>query len=379
VETASKPASPRTASGPGGVQDAFAHCPDLVARVGTNGKVIDCNRDLEGRNSGFPFADFFSAGGRSAVQGAVLDCIDKGQPGRTEASGPRHDGTPGWYLVTLSPVIAGGDVAAVMAVALDITDRKKEEDRLRRSEAVMADTQGVAHLGVWEWDISKPHAQWSPELYRIYGLDPKTHVPTYEDYLKRVHADDRQRVMDATNDVFHKLQPYSHDERIYRGDGALRYLHTWAMPILDDNGKLVRLMGVCQDITDRKLAEQALETHAAELSRSNADLERFAYAASHDLQEPLRAVASYVELLARRYRGKLDAGADEAIGFVVDGVRRMKSLLEDLMRYSRLTAPSGPVQCSLAEALERVKASLSHSLAASGARIVSHDLHDAGI
>lgn len=74
---------------------------------------------------------------------------------------------------------------------------------------------------------SEPNATWSAELYRIYGLTPEQYTPSYEQYLTMVHPDDRQRVIDATNRVFHEHVPYSHDERIFRPDGSTRYLYTW--------------------------------------------------------------------------------------------------------------------------------------------------------
>ena len=130
----------------------------------------------------------------------------------------------------------------------------------------------------------------------------------------------------------------------------------------------------------RKRAEEALARHAdelahanGELARSNRELEQFAYVASHDLQEPLRMVASYTQLLRRRYQGKLDQDADEFITFAVDGVNRMKQLISDLLDFSRAgTRGVEPVPTLVSTALERSLLNLQASLRESGAR-VSHD------
>jgi protein-histidine pros-kinase len=128
---------------------------------------------------------------------------------------------------------------------------RREAGQRQQAQDRLDEAQRLAGIGTWRWDVSKPHAEWSPELYSIYGLDPATHVPTYEDYLTRVHPDDVGRVKAATEAVFRDHRPYSHDERIRRPDGTWRNLHTWAQAELDEDGRLVALIGACQDLTER--------------------------------------------------------------------------------------------------------------------------------
>ncbi|HEU0298397.1 MAG TPA: ATP-binding protein, partial [Longimicrobium sp.] len=130
---------------------------------------------------------------------------------------------------------------------------------------------------------------------------------------------------------------------------------------------------VLRDVTDRFRAEEALEQQAQELARSNAELEQFAYVASHDLQEPLRMVASYTQLLARRYGDRLDDDAREFIGYAVDGVRRMQSLISDLLAYSRVGSRSGaPEAVDLDAVMERTTDVLRGTIEDAGAE-VTHD------
>jgi len=129
-----------------------------------------------------------------------------------------------------------------------------------------------------------------------------------------------------------------------------------------------------RDITKRQRAEEVLKKTADKLARSNADLKQFAYAASHDLREPLHSIAGFVKLLERRYKGKLDEKADEFIGYIIDGVKRMDMLIHDLLEYSRVEAKGkdfGPVNCSVA--LQEAVNNLHSAIEESGAEL-TYDL-----
>jgi PAS domain S-box-containing protein len=269
---------------------------------------------------------------------ALVGCeiADRFQWGETGPGGVRA-----WFAATVTPLANGG----YWCQSADITELKREEERLRRSEQLLVDTQGTAHPGTWDWDITQPNAVWSDELYRIYGLTSDGYTPSYEAYLTKIHPDDRQRVIDATNRVFHEHVPYSHDERIFRPDGSIRHLHTWAHPVLDHAGKLVRLVGVCLDVTDRALAEEevralnvGLEARVAERTRAVEqalhDLEQFNSMVSHDLRAPLAVIQLSTDLILREK--EQSQRTQDNVGRVQRSVEHMNQLLEDLLGLARV-------------------------------------------
>ena len=172
-------------------------------------------------------------------------------------------------------------------------------------------------------------------------------------------------------------------ETIPGPEGVLRHWLVFKFPIAGTTGQRL-LAGMAIDITDRRQVEEELRTlnrelerrvqeRTAELARSNAELEQFASVVSHDLQEPLRMVTSYTALLAKRYHGQLDADADEFIGYVVDGVARMRQLITDLLAYSRVNARGQQMTATGCESvLTRALENLAVAVAESNAQ-VSHD------
>ena len=150
-------------------------------------------------------------------------------------------------------------------------------------------------------------------------------------------------------------------------------LETRYSPLRDDNGAISGAIAVAFDVTERKQAEEALRQYAEDLSRSNSDLEQFAYVASHDLQEPLRAIVGFTKMLARRYEGQLDEDADDYISRIVNASGRMQSLIIDLLEYSRVgrgVEKLKPTDCETI--VTRVIDGLHAAVEDSGA-IVTHD------
>ena len=207
----------------------------------------------------------------------------------------------------------------------------------------------------------------NPAWNRMLGYDDQELATT--PYIDLIHPDDQAAARAVIDRMASGGTTIEFVCRIRRRDGMWRHI-LWSGQGAPDDGCFYV---VGKDVTERRRLDQELENRAARLERINAELQDFAYIASHDLSEPLRMITSYLQLLQRRYGGQLDETADEFIHYAVDGAERMKLLIDDLLQYSRVgSAEVERVPVDADEVLEGVLRSLEGAILERGAT-VTHD------
>ncbi|MDA8422108.1 MAG: PAS domain S-box protein [Nitrospiraceae bacterium] len=154
--------------------------------------------------------------------------------------------------------MTAGDRDYMVAVARDISERKLSEQALRLSEERLSKAQKMAHVGNWEWDLVTNQLYWSDEVYRIYGVDPATFVPTFDAVGKAMHTGDREPFANAVHAAIYERKHFEMDYRLIRPDGTERTVHTIGKVTYDSAGKPLIKSGTVQDITEQKQAEEKL-------------------------------------------------------------------------------------------------------------------------
>ena len=273
-----------------------------------------------------------------------------------------------------------GVPSRMTGVVQDVTERKRVEEALRTSEArFRALVERIPAITYIEAiDSEEPATEIlyvSPQIEAMFGYSPEEWMVDPELFSTHLHPEDRERVFSEDARTETTGEPFRMEYRQYARDGRVVWVRDEAVLVNDEDGEPLYWLGVQLDITEHKRFEEKRAALVEELRRSNAELEQFAYVASHDLQEPLRMVASYTQLLARRYEGKLDSDADEFIGYAVDGANRMQTLINDLLTYSRVgTRGQQLVPTDTGDVFEAAWANLRRAIEESGAEVTSSEL-----
>jgi len=322
--------------------ETFDLIPDLIAIIDKDHRIVKANKAMLSKIS-------VSANGTAGMH--CYECIhdDNTLPPSCPHSMLLKDGKQhisevfemrlgGWYLVSVTPVLdVKGNIQGSVHVAHDITERKKAEKELRESREKLNLALDNGSIGIWEWNIITNELEWDERMENIFGIEPGTFEGSFNAFERFLVDEDLAHTRNAISKALEFEVPFETVYRIQLKNGEIKYINAKALVNRDSEGKPNKMIGVCFDITEmKKGAEQSLFNLNEDLLRSNKELEQFAYVASHDLQEPLRMISSFTQLLAVRYKDKLDKEANEFIKFAVDGALRMQRLINDLLQYSRI-------------------------------------------
>jgi PAS domain S-box-containing protein len=267
-------------------------------------------------------------------------------------------------------------VISTIAQGNDITERKKAEQRLNDAKEKLDLALDNGKIGTFERDFKTNKLIWDSRMEKMFGYKEGTFEGTYEAFEKCLVEEDIPHTRAASRKAVEENIPFETVYRIKLPDGNINHVNAKGLVIRDEKGNALKMAGVCFDVTDmKKGAEKTLFDLNEELHRSNKELEQFAYVASHDLQEPLRMVSSFTQLLQKRYKDKLDEDAQQFIRYAVDGAVRMQNLINDLLNFSRIgTRGQKFVEVDFNHVIGRTISNLTVSIKEKNALVVSDEL-----
>ena len=236
-----------------------------------------------------------------------------------------------------------GNIDRVMIVGIDVTQQVLSRIEIEKAQLKERLAIDASQLGVFEVDLVTNEVNPSRRLNEIFGMD---YSPNRKSYVDIIHPDDLQKRSEAYATAY-QTGKLRYEGRIMRPDGAVRWMRTFGTILFDENNAPQKMVGVTQDITEQKQFEEelnrkvnertlALQIKNAELESSNQRLEEFAYAASHDLKEPMRKISFFTDRLKNQLQQRLLEGEIQTFSRIEASIRRMVSLVDDLLQYSHL-------------------------------------------
>jgi PAS domain S-box-containing protein len=276
-----------------------------------------------------------------------------------------------------------GQPAGVCGIVLDVTERRRQEAEIarlntllnyqrQRLSTIIGNVPGIVFEGSGE-DGRQRMDFVSAYINKMLGYSPEECMSDPNFWQKVVVNEDWENTLKRSSELIAGGETGTVQFRCTARDGRVVHVEAHSSVIHDNKQRPIGAVGVMMDITERRQIEEAITEYAEDLRRSNEELEQFAYVASHDLQEPLRMVTSYLQLIEHRYGEQLDGDAREFIGYAVDGAARMKRLINDLLAYSRIQRSADEFEpVNMETALEQALYNLQLSVEDTGA-VITHD------
>jgi PAS domain S-box-containing protein len=225
--------------------------------------------------------------------------------------------------------------------AADLIEKLRAEESARMNQRIYRAIGDSIKYGIWICGPDGSNSYASESFLKLVGTTQEQCAGF--GWTSALHPDDAQRTIDSWKECVRTEGTWDAEHRFLGVDGRYHWVLARGVPVRDDRGAILGWAGINLDIDQVKAVEERLRRSNQELLRANEDLNQFAFAASHDLQEPLRMITSYSQLLLRGYRGNLDAEASVCVDFITEGTSRMRELLADLLAYTQLTAQEDEV------------------------------------
>ncbi|MFN6945677.1 MAG: PAS domain-containing protein, partial [Cytophagaceae bacterium] len=303
-------------------------------------------------------------------------------------------------------------VVRMAGTGLDITEIKETENKLRKSESLLIEAQELARLGNWEIDLSTRKVYWSQEMYTLFGFKPNEFEVSYDFFLKILSNEARKTMLDVEKKILRTFKPSNFEHNILLSNGKERIVYGQAKPIFDASGRIIRISGYSQDITERKESEMMLKTayeelkvaeeqliklnidlekkvgertqelimkndellnNNLELKKINTDLDNFIYTASHDLKAPISNIEGLVYALKGEVGHIENAELDILFEMINDSINRFKDTIRDLTEISKVQKniyeDNGTININ--SILDEVRSDIKELIQVSDARIVA--------
>jgi len=287
---------------------------------------------------------------RSAFS-ALTKKVFKGESGKLAFEIEGLKGTHRWLETHAVPMKnEQGDIISLLGITRDITEHKKAEVKILQANERFEKVTEATDDAIWDWDIVNQTYYRSKAIKRFFGKDAAGLFSEGDMWSKdHFHPEDRANIKSSFYEAIANplVTRWELEYRVINELGKTLYVIDRAVIYRNNEGKAVRMVGAMTDVSEQKQMtlqlnelNKSLQQYTLELERSNEELEQFAFVASHDLQEPLRMISSFMDLLKRKYGDQLDEKGHQYIHFATDGAKRMKQIILDLLEYSRTNKPT---------------------------------------